>query len=144
MPKFGKASINNMLTCDVRLQVLAEEVVKYHDCSCIEGWRSEKVQNTHFDEGRSKVRWPDGKHNNTTPEGLPCSFAIHLVPYPDLDWNDRERFYYFGGLVLGTARSLFIPLRWGGDWDMDDNFKDQKFDDLCHFELYGDSIGEIT
>ena len=89
------------------------------------------------------MRWPHGKHNNTTSEGLPCSFAIHLVPYPNLDWNDRERFYYFGGLVLGVARSLFIPLRWGGDWDMDHNFKDQKFDDLCHFELYGDSIGEM-
>ena len=45
--------------------------------------------------------------------------------------------------MLGTARGLFIPLRWGGDWDMDHNFKDQKFDDLCHFELYGDSIGEM-
>jgi hypothetical protein len=78
MPKFGSASMKNLLTCDARLQVLAETVVKYHDCSCIEGWRSEDEQNKHVDAGRSKVRWPDGKHNRTTPEGLPCSLAVHL------------------------------------------------------------------
>jgi|TARA_Y100000310_G_scaffold80345_3_gene77008 peptidoglycan L-alanyl-D-glutamate endopeptidase CwlK len=137
MPKFGKVSISKLLTCDVRLQALAEEVVGYHDCSCIEGWRNKETQNKYFDEGRSKVRWPNGKHNNTTAEGLPCSLAIDLVPYPNLDWNDRERFYYFAGVVLGIARGLSIPIRWGGDWDMDHNFKDQKFDDLVHFEIKG-------
>ncbi len=135
MPKFGSMSMNNLSTCDARLQVLAETVIKYHDCSCIEGWRGEAEQNKHVDAGRSKVRWPDGKHNRTTPEGVPCSLAVHLVPYPNLDWEDRERFYYFAGIVLGISRNLFVPIRWGGDWDMDHNFKDQTFDDLCHFEI---------
>jgi peptidoglycan L-alanyl-D-glutamate endopeptidase CwlK len=133
MPKFGKESMNNLLTCDARLQVVAETVVKYHDCSCIEGWRGEDEQNKHVDAGRSKVRWPDGKHNRTTAEGVPC---------PNLDWEDRERFYYFAGIVLGIARNLFVPIRWGGDWDMDHNFKDQKFDDLCHFEISEFKKGE--
>ena len=87
MPKFGKTSIRNMLTCDVRLQTLAEEVVKYHDCSCIEGWRNEEEQNKYFDEGLSKVRWPDGKHNNVTEEGLACSLAIHLVFCRGSSWH---------------------------------------------------------
>ena len=28
-----------------------------------------------------------------------------------------------------------IPLRWGGDWDVDTELKDNDFDDLPHFEL---------
>ena len=28
-----------------------------------------------------------------------------------------------------------INLRWGGDWDQDTEVKDNRFDDLGHFEL---------
>ena len=42
---------------------------------------------------------------------------------------------FFGGLVTGLAKQKGIPLRWGGDWDGDNNFKDNRFDDLVHFEL---------
>jgi len=28
-----------------------------------------------------------------------------------------------------------MKIRWGGDWDMDTQTKDNKFDDLVHFEL---------
>jgi peptidoglycan LD-endopeptidase CwlK len=135
MPSFGKRSLENLSTCDVRLVTLAEEVVKVHDCSCIEGWRNEEDQNRYVEEGKSKVLWPFGKHNFIDLNGEPCSRALHLVPYPDLDWEDRERFMYFGGFVLGVAAGLSIPIRWGGDWDRDHNLKDQSFDDLCHFEL---------
>jgi hypothetical protein len=28
-----------------------------------------------------------------------------------------------------------IELRWGGDWSMDFEVKDNRFDDLVHFEI---------
>ena len=28
-----------------------------------------------------------------------------------------------------------VEIRWGGDWDSDTQVKDNKFDDLVHFEL---------
>jgi len=28
-----------------------------------------------------------------------------------------------------------FKIRWGGDWDMDTHTKDNKFDDLVHFEM---------
>lgn len=138
MPSFGINSRNNLYTCDIRLITLAEEVVQFHDCSCIEGWRNEEKQNRYVYEKKSQVSWPFGKHNHVDMKGNPSSLAMHLVPYPNLDWEDRERFYYFGGFVLGLARGLFIPIRWGGDWDRDHDFADQTFDDLCHFELVVD------
>lgn len=82
-----------------------------------------------FELGRSKLKWPKGKHNKRPAE------ATDAAPYP-IDWEDRERFIMFGGYVLGIAFELNIGLRWGGDWDRDTQVKDNRFDDLVHFELY--------
>ena len=59
-----------------------------------------------------------------------------MAPYP-LDWDDRERFQYFAGFVLGTAKQLNLDIRYGGDWDSDNDLKDNNFDDLVHFEIKG-------
>ena len=128
MPKFGKSSKRRLATCDDGLQNLFYEVVQHFDCSVIIGHRGEKDQNKAFDEGKSKVRYPEGKHNSNP------STAVDVAPYP-IDWEDRERFIYFAGFVKGIASEMGIPLRWGGDWDNDTQLSDNKFDDLVHFEL---------
>ena len=128
MPKFGKKSKKGLATCDIELQKLFSEVVKYFDCSILIGHRGEEAQNKAFDEGKSQVRYPKGKHNSNP------STAVDVSPYP-IDWKDRERFIYFGGFVKGVAFEMGIPLRWGGDWDNDTQLSDNKFDDLVHFEL---------
>ena len=81
-----------------------------------------------YDEGRTKVRYPDGRHNFNP------SRAVDVTPYP-VNWEDRERQTLFAGFVLGTARSMGINLRWGGDWDQDFQVMDNRFDDFPHFEL---------
>ena len=37
--------------------------------------------------------------------------------------------------VLFVYKKMKINVRWGGDWDSDLDFNDQKFLDLVHFEL---------
>tara|TARA_Y100001963_G_C6453225_1_gene296786 strand:- start:101 stop:496 length:396 start_codon:yes stop_codon:yes gene_type:complete len=128
MPKFGKKSKKNLATCDEDLIALFKEVVKYFDCTVLEGHRGEKLQNKYFDEGKSKLRYPDGNHNNNP------STAVDVVPYP-IDWDDRERMTYFAGFVKGVAYQMGIPIRWGGDWNNNNQLKDNSFDDLPHFEL---------
>ena len=128
MPKFGKKSKKNLATCDEDLIALFKEVVKYFDCTVLEGYRGEKLQNKYFDEGKSKLRYPDGNHNNNP------STAVDVVPYP-IDWDDRERMTYFAGFVKGVAYQMGIPIRWGGDWNNNNQLKDNSFDDLPHFEL---------
>jgi peptidoglycan L-alanyl-D-glutamate endopeptidase CwlK len=118
------------------LQKLFEEVVKHFDCTVIQGHRGEKEQNQAYDAGRSKLRYPDGKHNASP------SRAVDVAPYP-VDWEDRDRFHYFSGFVMGMATRLekkvpTLKLRWGGDWDQDTEVKDNRFDDLVHFELVGE------
>ena len=128
MPRFGKRSRENLATCDKRLQKVFNEVIKTVDCSVIEGHRSKDRQNKLYVEGKTKVRYPNGRHNAKP------SNAADVVPYP-IDWNDRERFHLFAGFVIGVASGMGITLRWGGDWNMNFEVDDNKFDDFPHFEL---------
>jgi peptidoglycan L-alanyl-D-glutamate endopeptidase CwlK len=59
---------------------------------------------------------------------------VDITPYP-VNWDDRERQTLFAGFVMGIARGMGIKLRWGGDWDMDFDVQDNKFDDFPHFEI---------
>jgi len=128
MPKFSKKSKERLSTCDERLQTLFKEVVKHFDCTIVCGHRGEEAQNKAYKDGNSKKKYPHGKHNK-----LP-STAVDVAPYP-IDWDDRERFQFFSGFVLGTAKQLGINIRYGGDWDGDNQLKDNNFDDLVHFEI---------
>ena len=124
MPRFSKKSLRELDTCDPLLQYLFKEVVKHFDCSIIEGKRSLKEQKELLKEGATKTL----KSAHLTGK------AVDVYPYP-VDFEDRDRWHYFGGFVLGTARQFGIDVIWGGDWDNDTKTKDNTFDDLMHFEL---------
>ena len=128
MARFGKKSMSRLNTCDEDLVELFEKVVEFFDCSVLEGHRGEILQNKYFDEGKSKLKFPKGKHNDYP------SNAVDVVPYP-VDWEDTDRMYYFAGFVKGIAHMMEIPIRWGGDWDDDTEVKDTGLKDLPHFEL---------
>ena len=128
MAKFGKSSRARLATCDDELQKVFNEVIKYVDCSVLEGHRGQERQNKLLLESKTKVQYPLGRHN-----AVP-SRAVDVVPYP-VDWNDRERFHLFAGFVLGIARGMGINLRWGGDWNQNFEVDDNMFDDFPHFEL---------
>jgi len=128
MPKFGTRSKSALHSCDKRLVEVFNEVIKTVDCSVLEGHRNKTKQNKFYDEGKSKVKYPFGRHNKQP------SLACDVVPYP-IDWNDRERFHLFAGFVLGVASQMGIILRWGGDWNQNWFVDDNKFDDFPHFEL---------
>tara|TARA_R100000655_G_C2902646_1_gene179113 strand:- start:37 stop:429 length:393 start_codon:yes stop_codon:yes gene_type:complete len=128
MYKFGSRSKKAMENIDPRLKKVLNEVIKHVDCSVLEGHRNEERQNKLFEEGRTKVKYPNGRHNANP------SRAVDVVPYP-IDWDDRERFHLFAGFVIGIAKSMEITLRWGGDWNMNFEVDDNNFDDFPHFEL---------
>ena len=128
MPNFSDKSLAKLATSDPRLQRVFHEVVRNFDCTILEGHRNRERQNQMVEEGKSQVRWPDGKHN-TVP-----SMAVDVCPYP-IVWDDRERQTLFAGFVLATAKAMDIDLRWGGDWDRDTEVRDNGFDDLVHFQL---------
>ena len=104
-------------------------MIKHVDCSILEGHRSGERQNKLYDEGKTKVKFPKGRHNNNP------SLAVDVARYP-IDWDDRERHTLFAGFVIGIARGMGIDLRWGGDWNRNWDTADNRFDDFPHFEIY--------
>lgn len=132
MPSFSKTSMDRLNTCDKRLVDLFTEVIKHYDCTVTCGVRTKEEQDEAFRTGKSKLKWPDSKHNVNSPEQK--SRAVDVIPCP-IDWNNKNAFYHFSGFVLGIAAQKGIKIRWGGDWDGDKNLKNQTFFDLPHFEL---------
>lgn len=126
--RFSRKSLNELETCDDRLQRLFSEVIKYFDCSILEGHRDKIKQRSMLISGKSQLDYPLSKHNSRP------SLAVDVAPYP-VDWKDTDRFYYFVGFVKGLATQMGIPLRVGADWDDDTQVKDNNFDDLVHFEI---------
>ena len=129
MPKFSRRSMSHLEGCHPNLIRLFKTVVEEFDCTIIEGHRGEEKQNEMVELGRSQLKWPLSSHNEKP------SKAVDVAPYP-VDWEDRERFLMFGGYVLGIAKGLEVKIRWGGDWNRDTQVKDNRFDDLPHFELF--------
>ena len=128
MPKFSRTSMAQLRTCHEQLQRLLKAVVKDFDCAVLCGYRGKDEQNRLYLRGLTRVKYPGSKHNHRP------SLAVDVAPFP-IDWEDIRRFYYFAGVVMGTARAMGIDIRWGGDWDRDTAVRDNRFDDLPHFEL---------
>ena len=126
MPRFGKRSKQRLKGVKPELVNVLNELFKIMDVTIIEGLRTEARQMELLAQGKSKTKY--SKHL----EGK----AVDLAPYP-IDWEDRDRFHYMGGMIRGIAKQLNVPVRWGGDWDGDGEVKDNGFDDLVHVEIKG-------
>jgi peptidoglycan L-alanyl-D-glutamate endopeptidase CwlK len=149
MPDHSKSSKSRLSTCAAPIKRIFEWVIHRYDNSILCGYRGEEEQNAAFSSGRSKVEFPNGKHNvypsNAVDSGpyLPGKG----IPWPKTpaDWNNNQQrrayikdlcqFYHYAGYIEGVASIMEIPIRWGGDWDRDHDLSDNAFDDLVHFEL---------
>lgn len=131
--KFSTTSLQRLSTCDPKLQLVMKGALATNliDISIIEGARGRETQDLYFKEGKSKVPWPNSKHNGEV------SLAVDAGPYVNgqLSFN-KDHCCFLAGIVLGVSKSLGIPLRWGGNWDMDgEPLTDQDFQDLVHYEI---------
>lgn len=130
---WSKHSREQLETCDKALQLVFNEVLLVHDCRILEGHRGELAQNLAYREGRSKLIFPLGNHNK-----LP-SKAVDVLPFRNgkpIPWTDTRGFVFFAGHVYMAAAFLGVKIRWGGNWDSDDELiTDQGFVDLPHWEL---------
>tara|TARA_R100000656_G_scaffold28643_1_gene24983 strand:+ start:223 stop:600 length:378 start_codon:yes stop_codon:yes gene_type:complete len=124
MPRFGKRSKERLRGVDTKLVNVLNQLIKIMDVTIIEGVRSAERQEELLKKKATKTKY--SKHM----EGK----AVDLAPYP-IDWEDRERFHYMGGMLRGIGHQLGTPVRWGGDWDSDGEIKDNSFDDLVHVEI---------
>jgi peptidoglycan L-alanyl-D-glutamate endopeptidase CwlK len=136
--KFSNTSKRRLAGCHPILRRLCHDAIAVRNFSVVSGYRSSEEQDALFEDGLTTLRGGQSKHNAVDEEGEPCSLAVDLAPwYPGerIPWDDRQRFVAFGSWFVGFAAAQGVELRWGGDWDGDWIFTDQKFHDLPHFEL---------
>ena len=120
MPVFSQRSKDKLAECHEDLQTLMNAVIVETDIIILCGHRGEQEQNEAYRTGKSKLMWPNGKHNK-----LPA-LAVDVAPYP-IDWNNIERFKELAVIIKRIAGELGINVKWGGDW--------QSFKDYPHWEL---------
>ena len=155
MPSFGRKSNQKLDTTHPVIQALCRRVVAHFDITILCGHRPEAEQNAAFASGASTKRFGESRHNLTP------SMAVDPAPWPipegwgdlkgktpaarDLDWKERIKFYQmievfkfaWSQMCLETPElAERYRLRFGADWDGDNDFRDQTFDDLPHIELW--------
>lgn len=122
-------------SCHKDLQAILDVLIQIYDHSIIFGYRGATEQTAAYERGDSQLKYPLSKHNKKP------SLAVDIVPYPDGYKASREQFVYMAGNFLGIAATLKVQgiidhnMRWGGDWNRNNNLQDQSFFDLAHFEL---------
>ena len=130
MASLSKKSLQALSTCCPELQAIVKQVILILDFSVIYGYRDGAKQDELFEQGLSKKKGGESKHNEQPSE------AVDLAPYP-INWKDSARFYVLASAMITMAHMLGYVIRWGGDWDSDGDLSDQSFMDLGHFEYIG-------
>lgn len=126
MPKYGSKSQRVLESLNEDLAEIMVEAIKWVDISLIEGKRSSERQAELLKLGATKTL----KSKHLTGQ------AVDFAPYHNgIQWNKRENFIYIAGIIRGIACMMGIKIRWGGDWNSNNDLSDNDFDDLCHIEL---------
>lgn len=140
-PRYGERSLSVLATLHPDLQLIFRSVLEAgFDHVLICGHRPKADQDKAFAEGKSKVKFPNSKHNSQP------SMAVDAMPWfktaPNIDWGHSASIYHLAGIVRGIATSLYLQgkishlVRWGGDWDGDFDVREKQWDDSPHYELY--------
>ena len=141
MPAFSKKSKALLEQCHPDLQKVFNQAIKIIDFTVLESTiRTKEQQAEYVKTGKSKTMNSKHLKRYCKDFGGDCSFALDACPYP-IDWNDRERFCLMAGIVLGIAKVykdlgiIKSDIVWGGDFNMNNVTKDEKFSDCPHFEV---------
>jgi len=154
MAEFGTTSRQRLNTTHPLIQELCQRVVAVFDITIICGHRTKPEQEAAYLASASTKRWPSSKHNAIPSE------AIDVAPWPlpndwgdlksmfpqerDKAWKERVKFYQMVTAFKICWQQLCddfpeigenFELRFGADWDGDNDYRDQTFDDLVHIEI---------
>ena len=121
----NKNSLTKLKTCHPDIIKLAHEVNKIFPIQCICGHRNEVDQDKAYQNGYSRLKFPNSKHNKKP------SLAGDFVPDPDLnpatlDWGDIKSFELMCLAFEQKADELGIKIRLGRDF---------KFKDFPHIQM---------
>jgi peptidoglycan L-alanyl-D-glutamate endopeptidase CwlK len=121
----NQPSLDRLNQCHPDLIKLMLRVDQIYPIQVICGFRGEKDQNIAFENKKSKLKFPNSKHNYSP------SLAVDVVPDPDrntktISWMDLMAFEIMCLAIELVADDLEIKIRLGRDF---------TFKDWPHVEL---------
>jgi len=138
--KWGARSKGVLDTLHPLLKLLMNAALKRYDLGLVEGLRGEATQNSYYDYGNTKVKFPFSKHNRTLDPQLKdimyeVSDAVDIIPATG--YRKPINMVLVAGYINALADQMGIMIRWGGDWNMDGDVNNGKgeFFDCWHLEL---------
>lgn len=126
---FSPAAAARLKKAHPLLQKLMNAAIKEADFTILDSQRGKAAQELAFKQKRSKAHFGKSAHNWTP------SIALDVAPLP-IDWKNEKAFVKLSKTILDLAGDLMIPIRWGGDWNMDGKTSDERFVDMPHYELH--------
>ncbi len=133
MYNLSRASENMMvgvhpdLVAVVRLAIQKTDI----DFKVGEGVRTIERQRKLVAEGKSKTL---NSRHIPGRDGLGKAVDLWVLVDGKVSW-EQKYYVQMAKHVLAAAKELGIAIRWGGDWDQDGDWRDEKFFDGPHFEL---------
>ena len=134
MPKFSRASMENLEGVHPLLADWTLELVVVMNCTVISGVRDMTTQREYVALGVSKTM---NSMHLIQPDGY--GHAVDLAPYP-IKYERTRQFDLLAGMGWMLAHKMGINILWGGDWDRDLNVYDQNFNNLGHFQIQSDYV----
>jgi peptidoglycan L-alanyl-D-glutamate endopeptidase CwlK len=134
MYTFSTKSLSRLSTVHPKLQEVMTEAIKHSPIDFgippYGGKRTAEEQAKLHKDGLSTLDGVNRKSRHQSGE------AVDVFAYVcgKASWDHRH-IRFLAGHILGTANRIGVDLRWGGDWDGDNDYSDQSFNDLVHFEL---------
>lgn len=126
---FSKASKSSRAKLHPLLRSIVDEAIKEIDFKILDATRGRAAQTRAFLQGTSKAKFGQSAHNYVP------AIAMDLFPAP-YDWNNTASFLRLHKVISRIAKEKSIPLRWGGDWNMDGDKTIQDNWDKPHYELH--------
>ncbi len=126
MASFSKTSEKRLQTCHPDIAAVCRELIKQYDFAVLCGHRTKAEQNKAFENGNSRLIYPQSAHNKTP------SHAVDIAPYP-IDWGNlmrfREMWHRFDALasLMRERGEIESEFEWGGEWN--------SFKDYPHIEI---------
>lgn len=128
MFRLGKRSLSRLEGVHPDLVRVVKRAIRSTVCdfTVLEGVRSEERQRKLFQAGASKIM------NSRHLTGHAVDLGAYLDGEVRWDW---PLYYQIAAAMMMAAVEEGVTIRWGGDWDSDGDYTDEKWRDGPHFEL---------
>jgi peptidoglycan L-alanyl-D-glutamate endopeptidase CwlK len=119
---YGNASKSKLEPLQPNLKKVAARAIELTpiDFTIVQGLRTVAQSAENIKNGTSFLSDPNKSKHIT-------GNALDFAPLKNgkIDWNDLEAFKTVADAFFAAARELNIKIRWGGDWNMNGDYKDE-------------------